>query len=920
MDALDPAHWARLSPQLDVLLALPPAQRQPRIEQLARTDPESANTLERLLALRDEADSGAFLERPAAYRTQAATAQPGDVIGAWTLIEPIGQGGMGSVWRARRRDGQFDGEAAVKLLNSAAHDPNAHARFRREGAILARLRHQSIAQLFDAGVSPRGQPFLLLELVPGSHLDHWCDARELSVRPRIELFVQVLEAVAFAHGRLVIHRDLKPSNILVDEGGRVKLLDFGIARLVADGDTADAAAAVTALTQQGSLMLTAAYAAPEQFAGDVLSTATDVYALGIVLYTLLTGAHPTGLALGAPLVAYMKATAVGTHRPASSSHASRSRELRGDLDAILAKACAPAAADRYASAAAFADDLQRHLRGEPVRARPATLSVRATKLVRRHPIEAGLFAAVFLAVPAGGHVQVAVLASFGIGTAIAVWQARRARQQAGRAIAEQRRAQEVKEFIASAFGQAVPREGAGGVVTAGDLLHAAHARVGVELRAQPQMAAELLALIGDSFHALGDTAAAHAALLEAVERCERSFGRVHPLTLHARAALAEARVVQGDLQGAERMLPALLIDLRAAMPSSVADLVRAMRQHSYALTKRGDAAAALQLLEEALALAREHLHAEHPEVLVTAGLFSNTLATFGRDMEAAALLEPVVAVAQRLFGGHRPNTLLAQLEAHLASSLIALDRLAESEGLLRRVLDDQWALDGRHTHRNVYTRSMLALVCERRGACDEAVALMRECIDADAALSPIPTVDSGTLLSKFGEMCVEAGQVVEGLAALDEAERVIRAAGGAGQAYPTLRRGARKASMLLLAGRPADALADANALMQRGDAPADWITAELLRIRVGALRALGRLDEAEALLPPMLDLAAAHCSATNRTRALAEASRVHSAYGRDAAARACAEQALQTLALTQQVPGSQLLRMVHGLGPRALTT
>ncbi|HEY4956548.1 MAG TPA: tetratricopeptide repeat protein, partial [Caldimonas sp.] len=496
------------------------------------------------------------------------------------------------------------------------------------------------------------------------------------------------------------------------------------------------------------------------------------------------------------------------------------------------------------------------------------------------------------------------------------WQLRHARQEAERARAEQQRATAVTSFIASTFSQAVPREGAGGVVTAADLLHSAHARVRDELRGQPLVAAELLTIIGDSFHELGDVTAARTVLPDAVERCEQAFGRTHPITLHARTGLAHARVLQGDLAATERMLPSLLSQLRAAMPASASDLAAALRHSSYALTKRGDVDAAIVALEEALAIARKHVGRASRDTLVTAGLLSNTLATFGRDEAAIEVLLPAVETARELYGAKRPNTELARLESFLAASLISVGRLGEAEELLRAVLADQWALDGCDTDRNLYTRQMLAMVRANRGDPEEGIALMRQALAVDAKLNATPTVDTGTITASLGEMLVETGRFDEGLATLERAEVIVSAAGGAGQEYPSMRRQVRRAHCLLIAGRPAAALEEAIALLDRVRDNDGWIGAVALRVQVAALRELSRLGEADELLPAMMLAAQSPAvNASNRARALMEGATIGLARGRPGEAAALARDAVALL-LPMQVPESPLLRRARELAAR----
>ncbi len=393
MHHLNAARWAALNPQLDELLTLPPLEQARRLDALAANDPATAGQLRALLDARDAASRVDFLGGVAHDPLMGQAEAAGDVLGSWTLVEPIGQGGMGNVWRARRSDGRFEGEAAIKLLRSGFVDSVARERFRREGALLAKLHHHGIAQLLDAGITTRGQPYLVLELIRGERIDRWCEQRALGIRARIALFGQVLEAVAAAHSQLVIHRDLKPSNILIDASGRVKLLDFGIAQLV-DNE------AGPGLTREGALALTPEYAAPEQFSGDSLSMATDVYGLGVVLFELLTGVHPNGLTQGSALE-YMRCAAEGNFKLASERPGVNRKLLRGDLDNILRKALQSESGDRYSSVLQFAEDLRRHLAYEPISARPDSLTYRIGRFVQRHKLGVAGTALFSVAVAAG---------------------------------------------------------------------------------------------------------------------------------------------------------------------------------------------------------------------------------------------------------------------------------------------------------------------------------------------------------------------------------------------------------------------------------------------------------------------------------------------------------------------------------------
>jgi serine/threonine-protein kinase len=349
---LNPDRWRLLSPLLDRMLDLSEPERATWLAELCANSPELAAELTSLLASDAAATAGSFLESPPEVTLE------GLELGAYTLERPLGYGGMGSVWLARRTDGRFEGHAAVKLLNLALVTPPGQARFRREGSVLAKLTHPGIARLLDAGVSAGGQPYLVLEYIDGEPIDEYVEAHRLTRDERIRLFLQVLDAVGSAHASLIVHRDIKPSNILVTNDGVVKLLDFGIAKLL-DSDVSGAHAA---LTEEGVRALTEDFAAPEQVRGEPITTATDVYSLGVLLYLLLSGSHP---------------------RPGQAD-AEPAKLDAGDLDTVLGKALRMEARDRYQTVAAFADDIGRFVRHEPVSARRASFAYRMGRLARRN--------------------------------------------------------------------------------------------------------------------------------------------------------------------------------------------------------------------------------------------------------------------------------------------------------------------------------------------------------------------------------------------------------------------------------------------------------------------------------------------------------------------------------------------------------
>ncbi|MDP1900985.1 MAG: protein kinase [Rubrivivax sp.] len=440
----DAATWARLSPLLDEALDLPPADRAAWLAALQLRAPPDAALLQGLLERHEAAGRDHFLAGSAHAGSSLPAA--GHRMGPWTIEAPLGEGGMASVWLARRSDGRHEGQAAIKLMHGRLHGTQASQRFEREGRILARLEHPHIARLLDAGVASDGdggQPYLVLELVRGEPIDRWCDERRLDVEGRLRLFVDVVQAVAAAHAQLVVHRDLKPGNVMVDGQGQVKLLDFGIARLLDEGEDG-AALSASSVTRTGQRAYTPAWAAPEQVRGEPVSTATDVWALGVLLCQLLTGRHPSGLPWSSDITAWMHAAAlpepkrpsrlVAEGEDAAALAAARglqplrlARRLQGELDQIVLRALAEEPGRRYSSAQALADDVLRHLRNEPVSAVADTVGYRAAKFVRRNRLMVGAASTTLLALLAGV-----------VGTS---WQAVEAQRQRVQAEAQRTRAE-----------------------------------------------------------------------------------------------------------------------------------------------------------------------------------------------------------------------------------------------------------------------------------------------------------------------------------------------------------------------------------------------------------------------------------------------------------------------------------------------
>ena len=565
---LDEARWRLVIPYLDRGLELAPEERPAWLAALAAEDAELARDLTDLLDQHDRLDAEGFLEW-SAPRPAASGSLAGQTLGAYTLRSKLGQGGMGSVWLADRSDGRFQGVAAVKLLNASLVGRDGEARFRREGSILARLRHPGIAQLIDAGVSPQGQPYLVLEHVDGERIDDSCDARGLGVDARVRLFLDVLAAVAHAHANLVVHRDIKPSNVLVDREGRVKLLDFGIAKLM----EAQPGESPTALTRDGESMLTPEYAAPEQLTAGDVTTATDVYALGVLLYVMLAGRHPAWHESQSPAdliraIVDTEAARVSDAAAAGVQAETRAEQrgttpkrlrgaLRGDLDNIVARALKKDPRERYASAEAMAEDLHRYLDHLPVRARKDSLGYRTRKFVARHRV--------------GLSASGAVVVALATGAGVAVQQARGAARARDRALVDLRRAEATVDFTGFLLSEATPKQGR--PITNAELLARGDALLDQRYADDPATRVHMLLILADRYQENQQHDRLHAAL-------ERAFivsRTIDDVGLRARATCAKAwsLVDQAPEDApttalADRLLADAFSDLAAA-PGSEAD-------------------------------------------------------------------------------------------------------------------------------------------------------------------------------------------------------------------------------------------------------------------------------------------------------------------------------------------------------------
>ena len=676
MPALNPESWQAVSPYLDEALEMPHSERAIFVASLHQRDPKLAVLLKALLDEHGMATEERFLEQnpdlPLGH-----SAFTGQTVGAYRLISRIGEGGMGSVWLAERVDGRFERRAAVKFLSFALTGRTSEHRFKREGSILGRLAHPNIAELLDAGVFANGQPYLVLEYVDGEHIDRYCDRHLLDVETRLRLIIDVLAAVSHAHANLVVHRDIKPPNVLVRNDGQVKLLDFGIAKLLeGEGKTEPA----TMLTHEGGAVLTPAYAAPEQLTGGVVTVATDVYALGVLLFVLLTGSHPAGS--GAQSPAGLIKAIVDSESPAPSqvvntgssdrelAAAARrttpgklERALRGDLDTIVAKALKKNPQERYASANAFADDLQRYLKHQPISAHPDTLAYRTAKFVRRNRVAVALAGLAFVASVAGV-----------LGTTA---QARAARVQRDFALRQLSRAETINDLNSFLLSDAAPS----GKPFTVDALLARAEQIVRRQSGEDLSRLELLISIGSQYKVQDEYAKARPLLEDAY----RASKRLPDRSARARAScgLGQTLSREGEPQRAENLFQEGMHALPDE-PIFAADRVTCLLRGSEIAQNRGD-----PLTGIARAQTAQHLLEQSPydsELLQ----LDTQITLAGAYSEAALHAEADAAferAAKRLAALGRDDTQMAgTVLNNWGVNLILAGRPLEAEKVLRRCI------------------------------------------------------------------------------------------------------------------------------------------------------------------------------------------------------------------------------------------
>ncbi len=755
---------------------------------------------------------------------EACSRPAGEMIGPYRIIRALGSGGMGEVYLCERADDHYHQHVAIKLVNRGLMSKQVYNRLRTERQILASLDHPNIARLLDGGATADGVPYLVLEYIDGEPIDVYCNRLRLSVDRRLQLFRTVCSAVHAAHRSLVVHRDLKPSNILVTADGTLKLLDFGIAKLL----DVRAASHTVALTQADIRVMTPDHAAPEQVRGGLITTASDVYVLGVLLYQLLCGKRAfevRGLRLAEverliceeqPPAPSQRLRGIARENPVEieriadergTTPAKLVRQLAGELDTIVMMAMRKEPDRRYGSVEQLAADVELYQKDMPVIARKDTWPYRSRKFLGRHVFGVAASALVML-----------LLAGFAVSMYVQAERVRRERDltaaQRTRAEVERNRAERVSEFLVDLFQRSDPSEARGADVTAREILERGAQRVDTELKQEPQTQAVLMDAMGRVYLGLGLSERAAPLLERSVELRRQLYGGQSPTTAAGMRSLAMARLDKGDLSGAEQLLraalqiqseaPARNADEIAATTQSLATVLltrgdfeaaaslyreaisrlvalhgerhmavtSALNELALVMLNRGDYAEAERLYSQALAIDRELLGNDHPQVLLQVASLATALQMQGKLAEAEPLFLESIATAERVLGAEHPNTIRAR--DNYGYFLQAKGENAAAERVAREVLALDQRVRGPGHYYVGYDMASLAGLLYDSGHLDEAETLYHKALTIYRTTLPQSHQYVAAALTGLARVFAERGDAAQVVEMTDRAIAIWR--------------------------------------------------------------------------------------------------------------------------------------------------
>ena len=750
--------WQQVKIVLDGALARRTGERTAYLEANCSGDAELREEVESLLA--SELEIGDFIEEPIFDLHLNGEREPtaGHRLDAYRIDREIGRGGMGSVFLAKKAEGDFEGQFALKIIRRGMDTEEVIQRFRAERRILTRLEHPNIARILDGGTTDDGRPYFVMEHVEGRPIDEYCNGEGLSIPARLELFLDVCSAVHFAHQNLIVHRDLKPANILVTRAGVPKLLDFGIAKIL-DPDKTE-----PALTVLGRPM-TPQYASPEQLLGKQVTTVSDVYALGVLLYLLLTERSPYGMPPPEGEDLKRAVCEEDPRRPSETviqAPAGKGpqgdprllrRQLSGDLDNIVLKAMQKEPQRRYASAEQLAADIRRHLDGLPVLARRDTVAYRAGKFVRRHQWGVGFAAAALMAIIA-----------FSI-TVTQLWR---------QAVRERDRSETISGFLQELFAIPDPSQSRGEQITAREVLDRGTERISRDLRKQPELQADLMDTMGRVYRSLGLYEPARKLTEESLAIRREILGEDHLLVAESLQNLAVLRREMGDEAAAEPLLREALEIQRKHGATDTALYAKALNDLAALLEEKGDLETAEKLYSESLALKRRLLGSEHEDV--ARGLNNlGRLRHRKKDYQGAEqCYRQSLTMRRKLFGEIHPE--IANTLNNLAVLYEDEGDLARAEKAYREVLEMRRNLYGDQHPKVARSLYNLAALLQLRGDARAAEPLYREALSIVEHNPGGNDVERGVYLRGLASVFLEQGKVTEAEPLAREALATLREA------------------------------------------------------------------------------------------------------------------------------------------------
>ncbi len=753
--------WARTRDLLDRALDQPPPQRDAFLLSQCDGNESQLRDVRLLLEAYDTADHD-FFEDGAAVA--AGLADPsvdvsGRKVGEYRLVRQLGQGGMGVVYLAERADGSYRRRVAIKMLPPYFNTPALLRRFRAERQILAGLQHPGIAQFYHGGVTDGDQPYLVMEYVEGEPITSYCARMDLNVKQRLDLFESICSAVGHAHHKLIVHRDLKPSNILVNGAGEVKLLDFGVAKLL-DGSSMEA----TTVTQTGQQRMTPAYAAPEQVRGEQVTMATDVYALGAMLYELLSGRRPYDLKGCTPAsierivceVIPVPPSAATPSVAGSKAQNRRRKELRKDLDTIVLKALRKEPESRFSSVAEFVADVQRCRRGFPIKSRKAGWGYRTRKFLSRHPWQVATAATILPAL--------LVLTTFYL-----------IQLQSERDYAQRQalRAEVVSGFLVNLFEANDPFEVSSDSLTLRSLLDRGMYRVEDELKLQPKVQAQMADVMGRIYMSLGRFDQAEVLLERALQLKNRHFGSGSPETAATLYHVGRLNRRQGDFPLAERMYRRALAIQRRSAAGLQPDAVRTQSHLASLLRRMGEYKNAEILFREVLEKRRALLGRKHVLTANTVNRLAVVVHNQGDLNNAESLYRDALKVRLELLGRDHPD--VAASLNNLGSLLVNKKEYVEAKRLFRMSLRIRRQVFGSRHPTVALTLNNLALALREQGDITVAEPLFRRALTMRRDLLGADHPDVGVSEYTLAGLLLDQGQLDEAEAHFREALSIFRA-------------------------------------------------------------------------------------------------------------------------------------------------